>query len=504
MSDNDNVLKSNALQTPMFAPVTQGSKFNDDIDLSDIFAEYFNDANDDFASISSIVSGGQQQQQSISNLLGTTNQPTTNTVNVQVQGVPGVSNITLPTGRGIKTAWHNGTLPNIQNGTDGNHDTTMQQQAQKKQKVEIQQSATPQQPQQPQPQEAINPQHNTVTTAGPPGGSALSGRLGFNVVGGQLTMPQKNNTTEQPSPQDSKTVIAPGGVNLPVGVGIRLGNVVPNVATTGGVTLNHTHWGAGSNIAAKGGIGDNSKGGLLNIGPGGVSEQAMAERRLRNREHAKRSRVRKKFLLESLQQEVRELQKANENLRRIVQTYIPQESQRIIGECCKESPLFGDDGSGDSKNNQVELVKSDFNLVESLTSGQQNFVLSDPRLPDNPIVYASEGFYQLTGYTREQVLGRNCRFLQGPGTDPKAVDVIRSAVANGTDATTCLLNYKADGTPFWNQFFVAALRDSDNCIVNYVGVQCAVEPDDGASALEDKVNAVLPLQHRDETPQNDS
>jgi hypothetical protein len=60
------------------------------------------------------------------------------------------------------------------------------------------------------------------------------------------------------------------------------------------------------------------------------------------------------------------------------------------------------------------------------------------------------------------------------------------------------LNYKADGTPFWNQFFVAALRDSDNCIVNYVGVQCAVEPESGASALEDKVNSVLPLVNKDD------
>ena len=74
----------------------------------------------------------------------------------------------------------------------------------------------------------------------------------------------------------------------------------------------------------------------------------------------------------------------------------------------------------------------------------------------------------MTGYTRDQVLGRNCRFLQGAGTDRKAIDVIRTAVANGTDATVCLLNYKADGTPFWNQLFIAALRDADNCIVNYV------------------------------------
>ena len=96
------------------------------------------------------------------------------------------------------------------------------------------------------------------------------------------------------------------------------------------------------------------------------------------------------------------------------------------------------------------------------------YVLSDPRLPDNPIVYASEGFYELTGYTSDQVLGRNCRYLQGPGTDPRSVDIIRTAIAKGSDVTTCILNYKSDGSPFWNQFFVAALRDSDNCIVNYV------------------------------------
>ena len=95
-------------------------------------------------------------------------------------------------------------------------------------------------------------------------------------------------------------------------------------------------------------------------------------------------------------------------------------------------------------------------------------MLSDPRLPDNPIVFATPGFYKLTGYTPEQVLGRNCRFLQGSGTDPKSVDIVRKAIQSGSDCTVCLLNYKADGTPFWNQFFVAALRDSDNCIVNYV------------------------------------
>lgn len=72
------------------------------------------------------------------------------------------------------------------------------------------------------------------------------------------------------------------------------------------------------------------------------------------------------------------------------------------------------------------------------------------------------------------VPGRNCRFLQGPGTDQAAVDIIRKGITEGRDVSVCLLNYKADGKPFWNQFFLAALRDAEGQIVNYVGVQCEV------------------------------
>ena len=115
-----------------------------------------------------------------------------------------------------------------------------------------------------------------------------------------------------------------------------------------------------------------------------------------------------------------------------------------------------------------KLIRSDFELIESLTKTRQSFCLTDPRLPDNPIVYASRPFLTLTGCSRSQVLGRNCRFLQGINTDPQAVAEIRQAVAAGKDGAACLLNYKADGTPFWNQFFVAPLRDKHNQVVNYV------------------------------------
>jgi len=84
----------------------------------------------------------------------------------------------------------------------------------------------------------------------------------------------------------------------------------------------------------------------------------------------------------------------------------------------------------------------------------------------------------------DQILGRNCRFLQGPDTDPSAVDKIRRAIEEGTDGSVCLLNYRADGSTFWNQFFIAALRGADGKIVNYVGVQCRVSEEYALEVLK--------------------
>ena len=261
-------------------------------------------------------------------------------------------------------------------------------------------------------------------------------------------------------------------VALPVGVGIRLGGLGGIAPATAAATARPPMIQAQFAAALWGGAAAAAAGGAPALLPG-ANEQAAAERRQRNREHAKRSRVRKKFMLESMQEQVRSLQIENQNLRMIVQEHIPEHAVSIISECCTTSPLFAEpeEEKAGTAGDAIALGKSDFSLMESLTSGQRCFVLSDPKLPDNPIVFASPGFYEMTGYTAKEVLGRNCRFLQGPGTDPRAVDVIRKAIATGADATICLLNYKADGTPFWNQFFIAALRDSDNCIVNYVSVK---------------------------------
>ena len=205
-----------------------------------------------------------------------------------------------------------------------------------------------------------------------------------------------------------------------------------------------------------------------------LTDQQKIERRERNREHAKRSRLRKKFLLESLQEQIHGLQADVEALKNVIKTEIPEKADSILaklmGDREKYTPLPMPSGFGPVKT----LMEPDFRLMSALSGSQQNFAISDPSLPDNPIVYVSQGFLDLTGYTLDQVLGRNCRFLQGPGTDQSAVDVIRKGIREGVDTSVCLLNYKADGTPFWNQFFVAALRDAENNVVNFVGVQCEV------------------------------
>jgi PAS domain S-box-containing protein len=194
-------------------------------------------------------------------------------------------------------------------------------------------------------------------------------------------------------------------------------------------------------------------------------ETAQERRRKRNMITARRSRERKRNREALLQLELLALRRENEGLRGIVKSEITAEgaAQQIIGECCYEP--FGTVHVG----RQCRQMRwSDFEMIEGLSRSHKSFCLTDPRLPDNPIVYASAAFLELTGYPREQVVGRNCRFLQGPETDPRAVRDIHDAIDSGKDGAAFILNYAADGTPFWNQFFIAPLRDREDRIVNFV------------------------------------
>lgn len=91
--------------------------------------------------------------------------------------------------------------------------------------------------------------------------------------------------------------------------------------------------------------------------------------------------------------------------------------------------------------------------------------VTDPRQPDNPVVFANGAFLDLTGYRRDQVIGRNCRFPQGPQTDPRTVDEVRKALKEQRAVAVDILNYKADGSPFWNALFIGPIFDHDGTLL---------------------------------------
>nr|AML78899.1 putative LOV domain-containing protein [Pseudolycopodiella caroliniana] len=106
-----------------------------------------------------------------------------------------------------------------------------------------------------------------------------------------------------------------------------------------------------------------------------------------------------------------------------------------------------------------------------LSSIHQSFVLADPNLSHMPIVHASDMFLRLTGYSREEVLGRNCKFLHGPDTDVEAVEKIRESIKDSKPCTVRILNYRKNKQPFWNLLYVAPVRSADGKVAYHVGVQ---------------------------------
>jgi PAS domain S-box-containing protein len=97
--------------------------------------------------------------------------------------------------------------------------------------------------------------------------------------------------------------------------------------------------------------------------------------------------------------------------------------------------------------------------------------ISDPTLPDNPLVYVNDSYTEMTGYDRSEALGRNCRFLQGAGTDPDTVAAIREAIAAEEPVSVELVNYRKDGSSFWNRVEIAPVRDEGGEVTHFVGFQ---------------------------------
>src|SRR5918996_5973190 len=110
-------------------------------------------------------------------------------------------------------------------------------------------------------------------------------------------------------------------------------------------------------------------------------------------------------------------------------------------------------------------------LERAVTASTNSIVISDPNQPDDPLVYGTPAFERTTGYTAEEVLGRNCRFLQNEDRDQPGVGELRAAVHEGRHCSVVLRNYRKDGTLFWNELSIYPVRDEKRRVTNFVGVQ---------------------------------
>ena len=110
-------------------------------------------------------------------------------------------------------------------------------------------------------------------------------------------------------------------------------------------------------------------------------------------------------------------------------------------------------------------------LAKMIENTSVPFIVSNPRIHDNPIIMCNKAFVELTGYNKQEILGRNCRFLSGKDTNPQHTQLIVNAVRNHEPVLVEILNYKKDGTPFQNALMIAPIFDDDGELAYFLGSQ---------------------------------
>lgn len=111
---------------------------------------------------------------------------------------------------------------------------------------------------------------------------------------------------------------------------------------------------------------------------------------------------------------------------------------------------------------------------KALESTSCGLVISDLSQEDNPLIYVNTGFERVTGYKRDEVLGKNCRFLQGEDTDQASLELLRHAIKEQKECKVVLRNYRKDGTMFYNELVISPIQDDSGKITHLIGVQTDV------------------------------
>jgi diguanylate cyclase (GGDEF)-like protein/PAS domain S-box-containing protein len=155
------------------------------------------------------------------------------------------------------------------------------------------------------------------------------------------------------------------------------------------------------------------------------------------------------------------------------------------------SNLGGGEGVGDRNTASEALWLRD----RALAATSNGIVIADTRAPDCPIIYCNPAFERITGYCIHEILGRNCRFLQGPDTDRATVAKIRDAIDKGLECQVIIKNYRKDGTPFWNKLSLSPLRDDNGNLTHFVGVQSdlsqRIEVQEALQQANDQLQTIL-------------
>lgn len=119
----------------------------------------------------------------------------------------------------------------------------------------------------------------------------------------------------------------------------------------------------------------------------------------------------------------------------------------------------------------VPPILEDAIMRQAIESARDGITISDARHPELPLIYVNPAFEQMTGYPAEEIVGLNCRFLQGDDTLQAEVEKIRRAVARGAGCIVTLRNYRRNGTLFYNELSMSPVRDGDGVVTHYIGIQ---------------------------------
>jgi PAS domain S-box-containing protein len=149
---------------------------------------------------------------------------------------------------------------------------------------------------------------------------------------------------------------------------------------------------------------------------------------------------------------------------------------------------------GDRLGQQAELKD------RGLDVAAEGITIAAARRPDRPLIYANQGFVRMTGYAVAEVLGRNCRFLQGPDTDLRAAQDIREAIESERECVVEILNYRKDRSTFWNRLSITPVRDESGRVSHFIGIQSDVTArrlaEDGLRKAKDALELDLRLAAR--------